>query len=281
VGFDMVDSIAQAEGISVNNVRFKSLFGKGLIGNVPVMLAKPQTFMNASGESVGSLVSYFKIPLNQVLLIYDDLDLPFASLRLLPKGGHGGHNGMRSVINHFKGVKDFPRLRIGIGRPPGKMDPVNFVLRPFNKKELEEVHSITMLGSYAASCTKISSVLVTYCHCTGICSRRHLLPWNRHCLPFSHLRLRIPHTVSSTRVRLPPSTSFACDDRKSSAVDIVIVPLQNLLGSHATGAHGLLLSRTGLPSLVFLSRSPYLALGLTALQIVLSFDNASYWSAMP
>ncbi|XP_077253198.1 peptidyl-tRNA hydrolase family protein isoform X2 [Tasmannia lanceolata] len=139
VGFEMIDTIAQAEGISVSSIQFRSLFGKGSIGNVPVMLAKPQTFMNASGESVGSLVSYFKIPHNQVLVLYDDLDLPFASLRLLPKGGHGGHNGMRNIIDHLKGSREFPRLRIGIGRPPGKMDPVNFVLRPFNKQERQEL----------------------------------------------------------------------------------------------------------------------------------------------
>ncbi|XP_021659130.2 peptidyl-tRNA hydrolase, chloroplastic isoform X2 [Hevea brasiliensis] len=113
VGFEMVDAIANAEGISISSVSFRALFGKGFIGNVPVMLAKPQTFMNSSGESVGAIVSYYKIPLKQVLLIYDDLDLPFAKLRLLPKGGHGGHNGMRSVIDHFKGIRDFPRLRVG------------------------------------------------------------------------------------------------------------------------------------------------------------------------
>ncbi|KAL5222938.1 hypothetical protein ABZP36_027651 [Zizania latifolia] len=139
VGFEMIDMIAEAEGISVNSMQFKAMLGKGRIGDAPIMLAKPQTFMNASGESVGQLVSYFKIPLNQVLVMYDDLDLPFAKLRLLPKGGHGGHNGMRSIINHFKQNRDFPRLRIGIGRPPGKMDPANFVLRPFIKKEQEEV----------------------------------------------------------------------------------------------------------------------------------------------
>ncbi|KAH7686227.1 Aminoacyl-tRNA hydrolase protein [Dioscorea alata] len=139
VGFEMIDAIAEAEGISVSTIRFKALFGKGFIGDAPVMLAKPQTFMNASGESVGSIVSYFHVPLNQVVLMYDDLDLPFAKLRLLPKGGHGGHNGMKSVINHLKGSRDFPRLRIGIGRPPGKMDPASFVLRPFNKKEREEL----------------------------------------------------------------------------------------------------------------------------------------------
>lgn len=139
VGFEMVDAIAEAEGISMGSVSFKSLFGKGFVGNVPVMLAKPQTFMNASGVSVGAIVSYYKIPLKQVLVIYDDLDLPFAKLRLLPKGGHGGHNGMKSVINHLKGSRDFPRLRIGIGRPAGKMDAINFFLCSFNKQEREEL----------------------------------------------------------------------------------------------------------------------------------------------
>ncbi|KAK1565267.1 hypothetical protein Q3G72_022863 [Acer saccharum] len=139
VGFGLVDAIADAEGIPMSSVNFRALFGKGFIGNVPVMLAKPQTFMNASGESVGAIVSYYKIPLKQVLVIFDDLDLPFAKLRLLPKGGHGGHNGMRNIIDRFKGSRDFPRLRIGIGRPPGKMDAVNFVLRPFNKQERQEL----------------------------------------------------------------------------------------------------------------------------------------------
>ncbi|XP_075491400.1 peptidyl-tRNA hydrolase, mitochondrial-like [Primulina tabacum] len=139
VGFELVDFIAEAEGIALGGVSFKSSFGKGFIGDFPVMLAKPQTFMNASGESVGAIVSYYKIPLKQVLVILDDMDLPFGKLRLLPKGGHAGHNGMRSIMSHFKGSQDFPRLRIGIGRPPGKMDPVNFVLRPFNKEEAEEL----------------------------------------------------------------------------------------------------------------------------------------------
>ncbi|RYR20709.1 hypothetical protein Ahy_B03g065930 isoform C [Arachis hypogaea] len=116
VGFEMVDTIAEAEGIPMSSVSFKASFGKGFIGDVPVILAKPQTFMNASGESVGAIVSYFKIPLKQVVVIFDDMDLPFAKLRLLPKGGHGG-----------------------IGRPPGKMDPAAFVLRPFTKQEREEL----------------------------------------------------------------------------------------------------------------------------------------------
>ncbi|XP_015882998.2 peptidyl-tRNA hydrolase, mitochondrial [Ziziphus jujuba] len=140
IGFEMVDAIAEAEGIPITSVSFKALLGKGFIGDVPIMLAKPQTFMNSSGESVGAIAKYYKIPLKQVLVIFDDLDLPFARLKLLPKGGHGGHNGMKSIIDHFKGSRDFPRLRIGIGRPPGKMDPVNFVLRPFTKQEREELN---------------------------------------------------------------------------------------------------------------------------------------------
>ncbi|XP_022850068.1 peptidyl-tRNA hydrolase, mitochondrial-like isoform X4 [Olea europaea var. sylvestris] len=139
VGFELVDFVAEAEGIPMSSISFKSCFGRGSIGNVPVMLAKPQTFMNASGESVGAIVSYYKIPLNQVLVIFDDMDLPFAKLRLLPKGGHGGHNGMRSIITHLKGSRDFPRLRIGIGRPPGKMEAANFVLRPFTRDERVEL----------------------------------------------------------------------------------------------------------------------------------------------
>jgi len=139
VGFEMIDAIAEAEGISVSNKQFKAIVGKGLIGDVPVMLAKPQPFMNASGEPVGQLVSYFKIPLNQLVVIYDDLDLPFAKLRLLPKGGHGGHNGMRSIIDHLKQSRNFPRLRIGIGRPPEEMGAIGFVLQSFSKQEKKEV----------------------------------------------------------------------------------------------------------------------------------------------
>ncbi|KAF8378476.1 hypothetical protein HHK36_029817 [Tetracentron sinense] len=204
VGFEMVDTVAEAEGISMSTVCFKALFGKGgydklgfdeedirryirgCIGNVPVMLAKPQTFMNLSGESVGSIVSYYKIPLKQVLVIYDDLDLPFAKLRLLPKGGHGGHNGMRSVIDRFKGSHDFPRLRIGIGRPPGKMDPINFVIRPFNRQEREEdgleAIRILLLEGFNKSATFVNSAktleqLVNPQHCfKKRCSHKSFKP---------------------------------------------------------------------------------------------------------
>ncbi|KAK3134919.1 hypothetical protein QOZ80_5BG0412440 [Eleusine coracana subsp. coracana] len=148
IGFEMIDAIAEAEGISVSSKQFKAKVGKGLIGDVPVMLAKPQTYMNASGESVGQLVSYFKIPLDQLVVIYDDLDLPFPKLRLLPKGGHGGHNGMRSIIDHLKQTRDFPRLRIGIGRPQ-ETGVIIFVLGSFTKQEREEMDATLHRGLQA------------------------------------------------------------------------------------------------------------------------------------
>ncbi|KAG2617756.1 hypothetical protein PVAP13_3NG183453 [Panicum virgatum] len=143
VGFEMIDAIAEAEGISVSSKQFKAIVGKGLIGDVPVMLAKPQTFMNASGESVGQLVSYFKIPLNHLVVIYDDLDLPFAKLRLLPKGGHGGHNGMRSIIDHLKQSRNFPRLRIEILFPKTVVQALDGHLRRWVLSVLFWGHSAT------------------------------------------------------------------------------------------------------------------------------------------
>lgn len=146
IGFDMIDAIAEAENIPLRMIQHKSLLGKGYIGTTPVLLAKPQTYMNLSGESVGPLSAYYKIPRERVLAIFDDLDLQFATLKLLPKGGHGGHNGMRSLIDHFGGKQDFPRLRFGIGRPAGSMPPSAYVLQKFSSKEIEELDVVLQRG---------------------------------------------------------------------------------------------------------------------------------------
>ncbi|KAI5055894.1 hypothetical protein GOP47_0029415 [Adiantum capillus-veneris] len=146
VGFEMIEAFAEAEGIRMTTTQHKALMGRGEVGSSQVLVAKPQTFVNLSGESVGPLATYYRIPIHQILVIYDDMDLEFARLRLLPKGGHGGHNGMRSVIQHLKGSKDFPRLKIGIGRPPGKMEPASFVLRKFAKDEREEMDIMLARG---------------------------------------------------------------------------------------------------------------------------------------
>ena len=113
-----------------------ALVGKGLLDDQRVILAKPQTFMNKSGQAVASLARFYKIPVDQILVVYDDLDLPFGSLRLRPGGGTGGHKGMDSIMNRL-GTREFPRLRVGIGRPPGRMDPADFVLHDFDPPQQE------------------------------------------------------------------------------------------------------------------------------------------------
>ncbi|XP_043708312.1 peptidyl-tRNA hydrolase, mitochondrial-like isoform X3 [Telopea speciosissima] len=128
----MIDAFAESQGISMDKVQCKALCGQGYVGNVPVLLAKPQTYMNLSGESTGPLAAYFKLPLNRVLVVFDDMDLPCGVLRLQPNGGHGSHNGLKSVIYHFRGNREFGWLRIGIGRPPGQMDPKAFLLQKSN-----------------------------------------------------------------------------------------------------------------------------------------------------
>lgn len=133
IGFMAVDRLAERYGISMGKVQNRAITGNGRIGGQSVILVKPQTFMNLSGDAVGPLARYYKVPPANVLVIYDELDLPFGSVRLREKGGSGGHNGMKSIINHLG--NDFPRLRLGIGRPPGKMPPSAWVLQDFGKDE--------------------------------------------------------------------------------------------------------------------------------------------------
>lgn len=133
IGFMCIDALAQAYGIQVGKARNQALLGDGEIAQTPVILVKPQTFMNNSGQAVGQLARFFKIPLTHLLVIYDELDLPLGTLRLRQKGSAGGHNGMRSIIQHLG--DDFPRLRLGIGRPPGQMPAAAYVLQNFNASE--------------------------------------------------------------------------------------------------------------------------------------------------
>ncbi|RMG89595.1 MAG: aminoacyl-tRNA hydrolase [Chloroflexi bacterium] len=135
VGFMVVDHLAQRHGISLGKVQNRAIIGNGRIAGRAVILAKPQTYMNRSGDAVGPLARYYKIPPNNVLVIYDELDLPFGTIRLRAKGGAGGHNGMKSVIQHLG--EQFPRLRLGIGRPPGRMPPAAYVLQDFGRDEVE------------------------------------------------------------------------------------------------------------------------------------------------
>lgn len=134
VGFMAVDKLAARHDIDLRRVQSRALVGSGRIAGRPVILTKPQTFMNLSGEAVGALARFYKIAPEAVLVVYDELDIPFGALRLREKGGAGGHNGMRSIIQHLG--QEFARLRLGIGRPPGRMDPAAYVLQDFGRNEL-------------------------------------------------------------------------------------------------------------------------------------------------
>ena len=139
VGFRVVDALARAHGLAFSRAKLaRAHTAQGRIAGRRVILAKPQTFMNRSGQAVGRLARWHKVPPQQILVVYDELDLPLGRLRLRPEGGAGGHNGMRSIIEAL-GSQGFPRLRVGIDRPPGKMDPADYVLHPFSQEEAEIV----------------------------------------------------------------------------------------------------------------------------------------------
>ena len=120
----------------------------GRLAGRPVVLAKPRCFMNESGRQVGPLAKFYSVPAADVIVIHDELDIDFGLVRLKLGGGEGGHNGLRSVANAL-GTKDFQRVRIGIGRPPGRKDPAAFVLEPFNSTERNEVPTLCELAADA------------------------------------------------------------------------------------------------------------------------------------
>ena len=130
----MVDKLAEANNIKLSRRQKKALTGTGRISGKPVILAQPQTYMNRSGESIIGLASFYKLSLKNVLIIYDEIDLDFGVLRMREKGGSGGHNGMKSVIEHMG--KNFPRLRLGVGRPPGRQDPSSYLLQDFRGDQI-------------------------------------------------------------------------------------------------------------------------------------------------
>ena len=134
IGFQVVTRLAERHGLSFSRMQNEALIATGRIGDVRVVLAKPQTWMNESGKAVGPLVHFYKVELARLLVVYDDLDRPVGTLRLRSGGGSGGHRGMTSIITRL-GTQDFSRLRVGIGRPPGRMDPAAYVLQPFGRDD--------------------------------------------------------------------------------------------------------------------------------------------------
>lgn len=154
VGFNAVDLLARKYGISVTKLKHKALYGDGNIDGTKVMLVKPQTYMNLSGESVRDIAEWYKVPLSSIVLIYDDVDLPLGKIRVRPKGSSGTHNGMRSILYHLQS-EDFPRVRIGIGRPPEGWELADFVLGRFSEDERKIIsESITRAAEAAVDIIK-------------------------------------------------------------------------------------------------------------------------------
>ncbi len=135
IGFRSVETLAERHGLTFRNQRANSEIAEGYIRGQRVVLVKPQTYMNLSGQAVSALRNWYKIdPARELLIIYDDLDLPFARLRLRERGSAGTHNGMRSIVAQL-GTTEFPRLRVGIGQPPANMDAADYVLSRFTPEE--------------------------------------------------------------------------------------------------------------------------------------------------
>lgn len=138
MGFDVINKISEKFGINVNKTKFNALYGTGTIGTEKVVLVKPQTYMNSSGEAIQEFVNFYKIENNKILVICDDIDTIPGRIRIRKCGGPGTHNGMKSVVECL-GTEDFPRIRIGVGMPQFKSDLINHVINKMSDENYEEL----------------------------------------------------------------------------------------------------------------------------------------------
>lgn len=147
-GFIAIDYLARKYSIDVRKIKFKSLIGQGVISGQKVMLVKPQTYMNNSGEAIREIYNYFDFDHDKLIVIYDDIDIDFGSIRIRKKGSAGTHNGMKSIIYNLE-FDDFPRIKVAVGKKPSYMDLANFVLSGFSKQEAKIIEEEVKLTSDA------------------------------------------------------------------------------------------------------------------------------------
>lgn len=151
VGFDVIDALADRYGIPVDHKKCRALCGKGRIEGLPVVLAKPQTYMNLSGESVRQLIDFYKVDQKEnLIVIYDDISLEPGQLRLRSKGSAGGHNGIKNIIAHLGG-QEFKRIKVGVGEKPKGYDLADYVLSRFSKSEREQVEEARLRAADAVA----------------------------------------------------------------------------------------------------------------------------------
>jgi len=146
IGFDTIDLLASRNDIKINKIKFKSIYGEGIIGNEKVLLVKPQTYMNNSGITVRDIYNFYKVPIENIIVIVDDIDIDFAAVRVKRKGSAGSHNGLKSII-YLLQKDDFPRVKIGIGKKHESQDLANFVLSRFSKEEREVIEGSILIGA--------------------------------------------------------------------------------------------------------------------------------------
>ena len=149
VGFMLIDRLIVRLNARGMKVQSKAIVTTATYEDRKLILAKPQTYMNLSGQSAQGLLNFYKLPMENMLVAHDDLDLPFGTIRIRLGGGPGGQKGMASTIERL-GTKDFPRLRIGIGRPPGRMDPAAYVLQDFSRDEMKTLSEVVDRAAEAA-----------------------------------------------------------------------------------------------------------------------------------
>jgi len=151
IGFMVIDAFAAKHEIKLTKVQNKAIIGISKIGENRVILAKPQTYMNLSGQAVSALMRFYKVPLTNLIVAHDDVDLPFGVIRMRPGGGSAGQKGVNSIIERI-GSQDFPRIRMGVGRPPGQMDAAAYVLQNFHKSEQETLADFLKRAADAIDC---------------------------------------------------------------------------------------------------------------------------------
>jgi peptidyl-tRNA hydrolase, PTH1 family len=149
IGFRCVDALASKYTFALTKLEQRAMVGTGTLASKRVLLAKPQTFMNVSGDSIAPLAHFYKIPTERILIICDDLDIPLGTLRLRKSGSSGGQNGMKHILQRL-GTQDINRIRVGIGRPPGRMNPADYVLTPF--KGDDEITAVEMIDRAVKAC---------------------------------------------------------------------------------------------------------------------------------
>lgn len=150
VGFLTIDILAEKYGIKVNKIKFKGLVGEGMIGTEKVILVKPQTYMNLSGQCIREIVAFYKLDMEDLVVIYDDIDLPMGNLRIRKKGSAGTHNGMRSIIYDLQD-DGFPRVRVGIGGER-KGDLANYVISGFSGDDRKLIEEAIVKAADAVTC---------------------------------------------------------------------------------------------------------------------------------